>query len=643
MTRQPLRFRAVAAILALAALAGGGAAFAQAGASARGGETLSSTDAFATGANLIRNREALPGASLYAANCAACHDGGLPKAPHRQWLELLAPASIVRALTSGVMATQGSGLTAREKLQIAEYLTRVPVSGGLPKVSEAPRCTGTATRFDRTKPIVIAGGGRGSARFIPASLAKMTAADLPRLELKWAYAFPNATKARSQPAIGMGAVFVGGEDGLVQAFDLASGCIRWSFEASGEVRTGIVLTGGKRPLAFFGDILGRAYALDALTGKKVWAKRIADHPSATLTATPLYAHGRLYLPVSSLEVVPAADPAYPCCSFRGQMVALDALTGSEIWRFYAIPEAPRQVGTTSIGTPVLAPSGAPMWATPTLDAKRGVLYAGTGENYSSPADGNSDSLFAINIKTGKTVWHRQTINGDAWNVACMMKGNPNCPAENGPDFDHSSSAMLVDLGGGRDLLIVGHKNGTVYSLDPDRQGALVWQSKVGRGSIQGGVHFGMATEATTLYVPINDMNNLRDGKVMDAAAARPGMHAISADDGRLLWSKLAGNRCGEKRPYCDPGISAAVTAIPGAVIAGHLDGWIRAYARDSGVVLWEFDTARDFTTINAMPGRGGSMSGPGAAVGDGYLAINSGYGLYSHEAGNVLLVFAPKR
>ena len=171
----------------------------------------------------------------------------------------------------------------------------------------------------------------------------------------------------------------------------------------------------------------------------------------------------------------------------------------------------------------------------------------------------------------------------------------------------------------------------------------MWQSKVGRGSIQGGVHFGMATEATTLYVPINDMNNLRDGKVMDAAAARPGMHAISADDGRLLWSKLAGNRCGEKRPYCDPGISAAVTAIPGAVIAGHLDGWIRAYARDSGVVLWEFDTARDFTTINAMPGRGGSMSGPGAAVGDGYLAINSGYGLYSHEAGNVLLMFAPKR
>ena len=643
MTRQPLRCWAVAAIAALAALLGSGAAIAQASASAGGGETLSSTDAFATGANLIRNREALPGASLYAANCAACHDGGLPKAPHRQWLELLAPASIVRALTSGVMAGQGSGLNAREKLQIAEYLTRVPVSGGLPKVSEAARCTGTTARFDRARPIVTADGGHGSARFVPAALAGMTAADLPRLELKWAYAFPYATKARSQPAIGMGAVFVGGEDGLVQAFDLASGCIRWSFEASGEVRTGIVLTGGERPMAFFGDILGRAYALNALTGEKVWAKRIADHPSATLTATPLYADGRLYIPVSSLEVVPAADPAYPCCSFRGQMVALDALTGSEIWRFYAIPEPPRQVGTTSVGTPVRAPSGAPMWATPTLDAKRGVLYAGTGENYSSPADGNSDSLFAIDITTGKAVWHRQTISGDAWNVACMMKGNPNCPAENGPDFDHSSSAMLVDLGEGRDLLIAGHKNGTVYALDPDRRGALVWQSKVGRGSIQGGVHFGMAAEATTLYVPINDMNNLRDGKVMDSAAARPGMYAISADDGRLLWSKLADNRCGEKRPYCDPGISAAVTAIPGAVVAGHLDGWIRAYTRDNGVVLWEFDTARDFITINAMPGRGGSMSGPGAAVGDGYLAINSGYGLYSHEAGNVLLVFAPKR
>ena len=606
-----------------------------------GAETLGSTDEFATGDGLIADRESLAGAKLYTENCASCHDGSVPRAPHFQWLEMMSPSSIVAALSGGVMAEQGASLPENEKLRIAEYITRVDLSDGLPEVTYAAMCEGPAARFDRSKPAVETGWGHDPRRFVPASLGGLAGADLDDLKLKWAYAFPNATKARSQPSIGYGAAFVGSDDGTVYAFDLGSGCARWMFKAPAEVRTAIVLVDGEQPMVYFGDLTSKLYALDALTGALQWSRRMDDHPSATLTGTPAFHEGTLYVPVSSLEVVPAVDPDYECCTFRGHLDAVDAKTGEVKWRFYAIPEQPAR--REKDGRVTYAPSGAPMWTSPTIDPKRGVLYAGTGENYSSPADENSDSIFAIDLKTGARAWHRQTIEGDAWNVACMMEDNPNCPEERGPDFDHSSSMLLIDLPGGDQILAVGHKNGKVYGFDPDAKGKLLWETKIGRGSIQGGIHWGMAAQGTTIYVPVNDMNNTRNGDLLDPEAARPGMHAVDAQTGRKLWSQVQKNVCGEGREFCDPGVSAAVTAIPGAVIAGHMDGWIRAYDRKNGKRLWEFDTARPFDTVNGMEGRGGSMSGPGAAVGDGYLIINSGYGLYSHEAGNVLLVFAKRR
>ncbi|ANU08432.1 PQQ-binding-like beta-propeller repeat protein [Paraurantiacibacter namhicola] len=606
-----------------------------------GGGTLSSTDEFATGDGLIADRDSLPGAKLYADNCASCHNGGVARAPHFQWLEMMSPASIYAALDGGVMAEQGAMLSDEGKLHVAEYITRVDLSDGLPAANYAAACEGGAANFDRARKPVDIGWGHDTRRFVPASKGGLTGGDLGELELQWAYAFPNATKARSQPAIGFGAAFVGSDDGTVYAFDLETGCARWTFKAGAEVRTAIVLVDGPTPMVYFGDLTSKLYAVEALTGKMAWSRRMDDHPSATLTGTPAYHDGTLYVPVSSLEVIPAADPNYECCTFRGHLDAIDAATGKVKWQHWAIEEEPKRIEKN--GRVSYAPSGAPMWVTPTIDAKRGVLYAGTGENYSSPADGNSDSIFALDLQSGRRVWQRQTIAGDAWNVACMMEDNPNCPEERGPDFDHSSSPLLIDVGGGRQVLAVGHKNGEVYGLDPDAKGKLLWQTKVGRGSIQGGVHWGMAAQGTTIYVPINDMNNTRNGDVLDPDAARPGMHALDARTGRRLWSQVQTNVCGEGRPNCDPGISSAVTAVPGAVVAGHMDGWIRAYDRKTGKRLWEFNSARKFDTVNDMAGRGGSMSGPGAAVGDGYLVINSGYGLYSHEAGNVLLVFARKR
>lgn len=603
-------------------------------------QTMNSLAELSTVKGLIADRDALPGAKIYKENCAACHNGGVPKAPHLQWLEMLSPSSIVAALTNGVMSQQGASLSEKDKLHVAEYLTRQDLSAGLPQMRYAAQCTGEANAFDRSLPAVQTGWGHDPKRFVPQALGKLTAADMGRLELQWVYAFPSATKARSQPSIGYGAAFVGSEDGRVYAFDLKTGCARWTFKATAEVRTGIVLVDGPTPMVYFGDLFGKVYAVEAVTGKLVWSRRMDIHPSATLTGTPAYHDGRLYVPVSSLEVVPAAESNYECCTFRGHVDALDVKTGEVVWQFFPIAEEPKERMLN--GKRGFAPSGAPVWTSPTIDQKRGLIYIGTGENYSSPSDNNSDAIIAVDLKTGKRVWQRQTVSGDAWNVACMMKDNPNCPPEKGPDFDHSSSMLLIDKPDGKQVMVVGHKNGNVYGLDPDAQGKLLWVSKVGRGSIQGGVHFGMSAEGTTVYVPINDMNDTHNGEYLDPATARPGMHAIDGVTGKLLWSKVQTNVC-QGREFCDPGVSAAVTSVPGAVIAGHMDGHVRIYARNDGNLLWDFDTTRDFSTINGEAGRGGSMSGAGAAVGNGYIVINSGYGLYSHFAGNVLLVFAVKR
>lgn len=609
--------------------------------SGQGGE-LQSTDQFQAGRDVF-DADNHPGLALYGEHCASCHEGGVPKSPHRNWLEMMAPDMILAAMNGGIMSQQSAALSDMEKRQVAEYLVRRPLADYQPPAPPA-QCQGDAARMDINKPPAAVGWGHDPRRFIPADVAGLDAEDVAKLKLKWAYAFPSAVRARSQPAIAMGAVFVGSQDGTVYAFDLETGCARWTYRASAEVRTAIVLEPfeagdeAAKPRLFFGDLFGRVYALDAKTGALLWSQRMDDHPNATITATPTLHDGRLYVAVSSLEVTSAADPAYPCCTFRGAVVALDAASGDRIWKNYSIPEAPKQHSTTSVGTPVLGPSGAPFWNSPMIDPKRGQLYVGSGENYSSPADGHSNAVFAFDLATGKKRWHLQTLANDAWNVACMMADNPNCPAENGPDLDYSASPLLIDLGDGKDILVAGQKTGMVYGINPD-DGAILWRTRAGRGGTQGGIHFGMAAAGTTVFVPMNDMEDARDGRVFKGEAM-PGLSALDAVTGDILWHNRAPKSyCEGRGEFCDPGISAVVTAMPGVVFAGHLDGVLRAYDQASGDIIWSDDTLVERTTVTGAQAHGGGMSGPGVAIGDGHVVANSGYGLYFHMPGNMLLVY----
>jgi polyvinyl alcohol dehydrogenase (cytochrome) len=587
-----------------------------------------------------------PGEALYRGRCARCHEGGVYKAPDRLFLGMMAPDAIVESL-DGLMAQQAIGMTAQQKREVAEYLAGRTLESAA-AAALPPRCANTDLDMDRPPSQLGWGVDRHNTRFQPAASGGLRLGDVSRLELKWAFAYPGAIQARSQPTVAGGTVFVGSQRGHVYALDAGTGCLRWTFRASAEVRTPITITTwkagdrGARPRAFFGDILARAYALDARSGELLWKVKVDDHPSATITGAPVTVEDRLYVPVSSLEVAVAGDPGYACCTFRGSLVALDGASGSLRWKRHTIETAPANVGRTSAGTPILAPSGAPVWNSPTLDLKRRLLYAGTGENYSSPAGDTSDAIIAFDMDSGAIRWVAQATRGDAWNVACLseLAANPaNCPVENGPDFDFSAPPILVALGDGSDILVAAQKSGAAMALDPDT-GAFRWRRQVGRGGVQGGTHFSMAAEGQRVYVPINDMGYADDAsRYKFNRPPRPGLYAVDAMTGAELWAHPAENVCAPGNEFCDPGISAAITAIPGGVIAGHLDGRLRIYSGTDGHVAWEFDTLHEFATVSGEAARGGSMSGGGPAVSNGMLYVNSGYGIYMHMPGNVLLAF----
>ena len=601
-----------------------------------GGERITSTDELQSRSGPTIDVDKHPGKGLFEENCASCHNGGVPKAPQQVWLEMMAPDAILGAMNGGIMAQQSAKLSGDERRQIAEYLVRTPLADYQPP-QQPPICDARHAGFDLASPPARVGWGHDNARFTPASVAGLTSDQVPTLKLKWAMAYPAAIRARSQPAIGWGAVFVGSHDGTVYALELDSGCTKWRFRASAEVRSAIVADPAAKRL-YFGDVLARAYALDAMTGKLIWQSKLDDHGNATITGSPTLGGGQLFVPVSSLEVTAAADPGYACCTFRGSVVALDPATGKQRWQHFSVTAKPTAQGKTKSGTSIIAPSGAPIWSSPTYDAATDRLYIGSGENYSSPADGNSDAVFAVDARSGKRLWTAQLTAGDAWNVGCMM-GNDNCPEEKGPDLDVAASVLVVPIGGGRTMIVAGQKSGNVYGLDP-ATGKAVWKTNLGHGGTQGGVHFGMAAQGRLIYVPINDMADTRDGRVYDAKRRGAGIHAIDAATGRVLWKALADNVCGN-RLNCDPGISSAVSAIPSLVFAGHLDGRFRAYEGRSGKVLWSVDTTKEIRTIIGEMAHGGGMSGPGAAISNGHVVVNSGYGLYYHSPGNLLMVFTP--
>jgi polyvinyl alcohol dehydrogenase (cytochrome) len=484
----------------------------------------------------------------------------------------------------------------------------------------------------------IWGANPANWRFQPAAQAGIAAADVPQLNLKWAFGIPNVRIVRSQPATFAGRVYVGGNDGTLYSLSAFTGCTLWATTASKPVRSGIAIgKSGATDAVFFGDAGGAVYALDLDSGKLLWAVRVEDNPNATITGTPTYFDGRLYVPVSSGEEGARRRAEYECCTFRGSVVALDAATGKNIWQGYMATETPAAVGKTKDGHNIFAPSGMAIWSAPTIDVAKKRIYVGTGDNYSEPGTKTSDAVVALDMNDGKILWSVQFDKDDVYKIDCGDPPAAGCSPPTNPEFDLGASPILVDLSKKKRALILGQKSGLVYAVDPDAQGKLLWHARAGVGGLLGGVQWGPATDGTNVYVAVSD---LAFGQRGPDPTKGGGISAYRLSDGKLLW-KTPPPGCGDRTP-CSPAQSQAVTAIPGAVFSGSIDGHLRAYATDDGKIIWDFDTARSFDTVNKVTAKGGSLDVGGPIVAGGMVFVVSGYPGFGAMPGNVLLAFAVK-
>lgn len=481
------------------------------------------------------------------------------------------------------------------------------------------------------------GANPANWRFQPASRAGLSASDVPRLKLKWAFGIPNVKMVRSQPAIYRGRVYVSGNDGSVYALDAITGCTFWATVTPKPVRSGMLVgKSGSADALFFGDAGGAVYALDAVSGKFLWRTQADPHPAATITGTPSYLDGRLYVPVSSGEEQARRRPDYECCTFRGSVVAMDAATGKILWQTYMAAEPPAPHGKTPDGRTIFAPSGMAIWSSPTIDVAKKRIYVGTGDNYSEPGTETSDAVVALDLKSGKLLWSAQFDKEDIYKIECGTPPAANCPEPTVPEFDLGASPILVSPSSKR-VLLLGQKSGLVYGVDPDARGKLLWHQRAGAGGLLGGVQWGMATDGARVYVAVSDL--AFQGRGPDPTKGG-GISAYRVADGALLW-KTPPPGCGNRRP-CSPAQSQAVTAIPGAVFSGSVDGHLRAYAIQDGKIIWDFDTAGSFDAVNGVPAKGGSLDVGGPVIADGMMFVVSGYPGFGAMPGNVLLAFVPQ-
>ncbi|HUI81654.1 MAG TPA: PQQ-binding-like beta-propeller repeat protein [Bryobacteraceae bacterium] len=589
-------------------------------------------------------------AQLFQKHCSSCHDsatGASGRIPQLAVLKTMTPTAIQRTLESGVMKAQAAPLSADERIKLANFLgTAVTVQRKREEIANA--CSAGAT-WGQGPGWASWGGGLANTRFQDAKDAGIEPADLPRLKLKWAFAFPDTSILRSQPAVYRGRIFAGGQDGSVFALDADTGCVYWTTTVQSQVRSGITvgeITGN--PTLFFGDSAGYVYALDASTGKQLWKMRPDEHPASTVTATPVYYRNRLFVGSASREEALSVASGYQCCTFRGSESALDAASGRVLWKRYTIAEAAKERPKTKQGAVTYGPSGAGVWTAPTLDPDRDTMYVTTGDNYSDPPTTMSDALVALRMTSGEILWSKQFTPKDAWNSSCQLPGKVNCPDSDGPDFDFAASAILASQPNGKRVLLLGQKSAVVWAVDPDKKGQVLWQSRIGVGGTVGGIEWGIASDASNVYAALSDITfnlSFKPGSNDRAYDLDPnkggGMFAFRIDNGERIWQTPPPG-CGERR-QCSPAQSAAVTATPGLVWSGAEDGHLRAYSTANGKILWDYDTAHEYKAVNGIPARGGAIDVAGPVIAGGMLFALSGYPSRGGLPGNVLLAFAIER
>ena len=580
----------------------------------------------------------LPNAqAIYVERCAVCHDNPNDRIPSRDTLATRSPDDVMRAFAPyGVMQPHGVGLIPSDIIDLAVFLTGEQPTGAKATDPNANMCTGRALAM---MPDSGAWNGWGkdisNARFHPNP--GLTAADIPRLAVKWAFTYPTDQVAGVPTVVG-NRVFVGTFIGRVFALDAESGCTHWSFDAGSPVKGATVVGPNVHAESgyalYFGDEKAIVYALDAVSGKELWRTQVDSHAVARITGSPTLAGGRLFVPVSSLEELAAMNEKYECCSFRGSVVALDVATGLQVWKSYTIENAPKARGLNSKGVQTYGPAGGAIWSAPTVDMRTRRVYVGVGNSYTDVPTSSTDAIIAFDFATGARLWTYQAQANDNWIAGCQP-GMVDCPSPMGPDMDFGTPPILRTLPDGSSVVIAAQKSGLLHALDA-RTGKLLWQNQVevGEAGDEGRILYAAGADASHIYAPASGSVGYEP-----SAGSNGGLTAIDIATGEKTWYVAAETPvCSWGESNCSGSQTAPPLVIPGVVFSGSEDGHMRAYASDDGRVIWDFDTGKNFPSVNTDEATGATIL-TGQSVSGGKLFVNSGRG-FTGQPGNALLVFS---
>ncbi len=580
-----------------------------------------------TGWNLFQTR-----------GCALCHLNPTEKAPTGEAIREMTPERIYTSLTTGSMQMQAQALNDGQKRVIAEFMSgRTLGSSAAGDAKNMPnKCASNPNMSNPAQGPSWNGWSvdQSNTRFQTAAGAGLTAAQVPQLKLKWAFGLPAGMTSSSQPTVVAGRVFVGSDNGFIYSLDAATGCVYWSFENGAIVRGAVTVgpisgQGASRYAVYFGDGRANVFAVDAQTGKQLWKTKVDPHVVARITAGTKLSNGVLIVPVSSSEEFASGNVDYPCCTSRGSIVALNANTGRQVWKYWVVEGDPKPVKQNPNGVKIYAPAGGSVWNSPTIDPVRGAVYFGTGDATTAPSPVTTDAIVAIDLKTGKLLWTHQADANDVFMGGCGG-ANPSaaCPTPNGPDLDIGNSPILKSLPGGKRVLLTGTKRGHLIALDPDNKGAVLYRvtanngaavlptapAPAGRGGGGGSIVWGGAADAQNAYYGLGG----------------PGLVALNPATGQPVWTFNGGGSMG-----------AAPTVIPGVVFEASGNGRLFAVSSADGKQLWEFNTNQEFQTVNKVAAHGGAINVSGASVVGGMVFISSGYAISNGSSGgNVVLAFS---
>jgi len=443
-------------------------------------------------------------------------------------------------------------------------------------------------------------------------------ANVKNLSPKWT--FTTGGDVSATPTVDGDAVYFPDWGGNLFAVKKNSGQLIWSHKISeydgvdGAVSRVSPAVDGDQVI--IGDILNskevhngaNVIAVDRQTGTLRWITQVETHPAAIITGSPVVFKGVVYIGVSSSEETLATNPAYPCCSFRGSVVALDAKSGAILWKTFDMPD--NGGGTDQY-------SGGAVWQPPAIDPKRGTLFIGTGNNYTVPPDVVAcqkatptanctapddlfDAALGLDLKTGQVKWSKKLQGFDTWTVACITSSgpNPNCPVPSSPDFDLGGSGP--NLVGG--IIGFGQKSGIYWALNPDN-GNIVWSTPVGPGASLGGIEWGTATDGKRIYVAIANSDLLPYTLVSGQQITWGAWSALDVATGKILWQTADPTPATIDR--------GSVSVANGVMYAGSNSGQMYALDTKTGNILWNFAS-------------GGSVI-DGPSIVDGVLFWGSGY------------------